>query len=67
MPTGMFFFFLSSAMMKLRNTPRNHEPRSRGGVAKCGCMSGTNSANTSTFSFRFQFFAEQPLPLGNPV
>lgn len=34
----VFFFFLSSAMMKLRNTPRNHEPRSRGNVAKCGYM-----------------------------
>ena len=34
---GVFsFFFLSSAMMKLKNTPSNHEPKSRVDVAKCG-------------------------------
>ena len=33
---GGFFFFLSSAMMKLKNTPSNHEPQSRVDVAKCG-------------------------------
>lgn len=57
MPTGGVFFFLSSAMMKLRNTPRNGEPWSRGGVAKCGCLFGANSANTSTFPFRFQLLS----------
>ena len=33
---GGVFFFGSSAMMKLKNTPSNHEPQSRADVAKCG-------------------------------